>query len=203
MERAREHANEFKNTTKFVKLLFDSTNSFTRGIRDFQTFYRLMRIALKIKEYDKVSRLGERLSLIGLADSDAKKMLQGFEFNADTLLTQFIPISIVVDEHTNSVRVPRLCIEVNLVKQSGSSRFLVQFARVSMNRQTGKCSVECLTPQEGALDNLPSDMVFGFDLLPDESCFRFYLCKVMLLIETNHEMYKSKLGSACAIVAVK
>jgi hypothetical protein len=79
--RTRENGAEFGNAAMAGKLLRDTVRALSMNTADSRVTSRLTRIMARIKSLDTTNIRGERNVATGIATSDGKQLLKGFNFN--------------------------------------------------------------------------------------------------------------------------
>jgi hypothetical protein len=200
LAKVRQNASEFGNVSRFAKSIFDTLNIFTKGLRDSQAFFRLMKLSNKLKSFDLKSAPGERTPLTSLAIDQSHKIFSGFEFNVKIPLSLILSCKIKIDEATNTVNANNLSTEYSLRKKVKATDYNIQFARLSIDKITGICSIEY--SQKQRLETTPSgtDLEFHFATPYTDQCIRLYLLRGEFNASKNSDIAKS--GQAGNVIII-
>lgn len=201
--RSRESSNEFGNSSKFAKLLFDVSAQISKGIRDPRAYNRLMEIANKLKDLDLVSPHGSRSPLIGISHPDAEKLLLKFKFNINSSVQSVL-------YRPFDIRSNRMLIihdfnpKTDLQHPKTATHFSFLAERVDIDLTTGAYVISWSNTYEGCLCDPPKDLCLSFDSTIASDVLQIFYVRCSFFESLNGKFYElnGKSGNFCGIMGV-
>jgi len=200
LAKVRQNASEFGNVSRFAKSIFDTSSSFTKGLRDSQAFFRIMKLANRLKNLDQKSDQGDRTPLKALTIDYAYRLFLGFEFNIKIPFSSLLDGIIKVDEATNMVMAKNINPRFSIRKKTKATSYDIQFARLSIDKITGNCSMEYTSMIR--IEPSPSGISHEFDFATpySDQCLRLYLLRVEFHASKDSDVSKS--GQAGNVIII-
>lgn len=198
--KVRQNASEFGNVSLFTKSIFDTLNLFTKGLRDPYAYFRLMKISIKLKSLDLKSAPGERNPLTSLVINNLHRNFLRFEFNVKIPVMSILDHSTTIDETTNTIKVNSLSIKNSLRKELKATDYNMQFARLSIDKISGYCSMEYSQRINIESSHSFTYLEFNFATPYSAQCTRLYLLRTEF--NTQKDSNISKNGKAGNVIII-
>lgn len=135
-ERTRENNSEFGHCSRWGKLLRTTLASLLINAKDDRLVSRMQRVLSMVKDKDAVSVRGQRKVGEGLKTEEGRRLLQGFDFNADAPLSRLLNADWELDKVTGTLHFTDLVPKTQLVFPEGATHARFVLAAVSLNLDT-------------------------------------------------------------------
>ncbi len=141
-ERTRENGSEFGRSATSGKLLRMGVRNMMVKAKDNRVSSRLTQVMTQIKNTDASSVRGERNVGKGLATSEGKTILKGFNFNNRALLSSVLFAPFSVDTPTGEISIQNLKPKNDISYPSGTTHVSLSSAYLRINFDSAVSSIE-------------------------------------------------------------
>jgi hypothetical protein len=187
--RTRENNSEFSHSCASGKILRTALGSLVFKAKDSKLSSRLMQTMSRIKNLDTSSARGQRKVGIGLATSDGKLQLKGFDFNANSPLKSVLFSPFTLDTGTGVVTLTNFLPAEQLHYPAGATHVSFQSAVVALDFET-EISDIAYSPIENLLINLvPQTFNLTPVSVPTGAGVQLFLLHISFYQEVNSVQY--------------
>ena len=158
-ERTRENNAEFGRCSQAGKLLRKSIRPYL-GAGDTRMYRRLTKVMTEIKNYDGISRRGERTIGKGLERPEAQALLKDFDFNRHAGLKQYLTAAVRVDKQ-NRIKLKCKRNDAQLIFPQGANTAVLQGAMLCIDFDANKTRIVPYTPIRFEKGKEPDELVLN------------------------------------------
>lgn len=194
-ERTRENGSEFGSSASSGKLLRTSVRNLMIKAKDNRVSSRVTQVMTQIKNFDTTSIRGERNVANGLATSEGKNALIGFDFNNRAILSAVLFAPFTVDGATGEISIPNLTPTNDISYPSGATHVSFTSAFLKVDFATGTNSITYSPTINVAIDSNPVTQTMTPSGVPAGGGNSIYLLLIEFFQEINGVQYPLKNGA--------
>jgi hypothetical protein len=202
--RTRENNAEFGAAGTAGKVLRDALRSLMLDASDTYVTSRVTQLMMNELKLDTASVRGSRLPANGLALDEGKALLNGFNFNADSVLSGVLFKAFSVDTATGVITINDLVPQKDIAYPSGATHLSITGAMANIDFATGVSDLKATNVQSIVIDLNTNAVVLTPTAIPAGTGIKVYLLKIEFFQLLNTVQYPLKNGSynSLAIIAV-
>jgi hypothetical protein len=194
-ERTRENCNEFGHCAKMAQLLRKSVGGLQLLAKDPRVSSRLSKAMNQIKNLDAVSVRGQRRVGIGIQTIEGKKILKGFDFNDNALMSSVFRGELILDRISGVVVLNDFSPSMQMTLADGATHIslstimsIVDFEQgVYSSSSSSKVTIEVAAPV--------ANYSFTPSVVPSDTGIVFYFFLIEFFQEINGIQYSLKNNS--------
>ena len=152
-ERTRENNTEFGLAGSTGKFLRDALRSLMLDASDTYVTSRVTQMMMAELGLDTTSARGDRQPSIGLATADGKALLNGFNFNANSVLSGVLFKAFNVDAASGVITINNLIPQKDIAFPSGATHLAITGAMANIDFTNGVSDLQITN-----VENLPIDL---------------------------------------------
>ncbi len=152
-ERTRENNAEFGLAGSTGKFLRDALRSLMLDASDTYVTSRVTQMMMSELGLDTTSARGDRQPSIGLATADGKALLNGFNFNANSVLSGVLFKAFAVDAASGVITINNLIPQKDIAYPNGATHLAITGAMTNIDFANGTSDL-----QISNIINLPIDL---------------------------------------------
>lgn len=202
--RTRENNTEFGLAGSTGKFLRDALRSLMLDASDTYVTSRVTQLMKNELNLDTASIRGSRQPSIGLATPEGRTLLNGFNFNANSVLSSVLYKAYAVDLATGVITINNLVPQKDIAFPSGATHFSINGGMADIDFVNGISDLQITNEENLPIDLTSNAIVLTPVALPVGTGIKVYLLKVEFFQLMNGIQYPLKNGSynSLAIVAV-
>ncbi len=193
--RTRENGAEFGASASAGKLLRTSIRNLLMKAKDARVASRLTQAMTKIKNLDSTSDRGERKVSIGLATTEGKEILKGFNFNNQAIIGSVLFAPYSIDPATGEITLTDLNPMNDIAYPSGATHVSLTSAYAKVDFDTGENSIEISPAVNLPIDNTTATQSLIPPAVPSGTGFDFMLILIEFYQEVNGSQYSLNNGA--------
>jgi hypothetical protein len=190
--RTRENGTEFGHSANAGKVLRLAASTMVFRAKDSQLSSRLLRVMSQIKNLDNTSNRGLRNVALGIATSEGKLILKGFDFNANAPLKSVLFAPYLLDTGTGVVKFTNLIPGEQLHFPQGATHFSLQSAYLIVDFATGISEIGYSNIENLQLNFTASSPTLTPNPVPTATGTKLYLLMISFYQEVNGVQYSLK-----------
>jgi hypothetical protein len=194
-ERTRENGSEFGAAASSGKLLRTSVRNLLMRAKDSRVASRLTQTMIKVKNFDTTSARGERAVSVGLATTDGKELLKGFNFNNRAIIGSVLFAPYTVDNATGEIAFASLNPVNDIAYPSGATHVSLTSAFAKIDFSTGENSIEISSTVNLPIGNTSASQSMTPTAVPTGTGNDFHLLLIEFFQEVNGSQYILKNGA--------
>lgn len=197
--RTRENGIEFGHIATSGKILRQALTPLLGDVKDRTVTARLMKVMAQIKNTDAISIRGSRNVAVGLATSEGKLMLKGFDFNSNAKLNAVLLSDYQLNTATGEVSIPALNPMQQLNTPGGATHVGITAGVAGINFETGEKELQMSAEINIPINNTAAAINALPAAMPAGSGQTFYLLKISFYQDINTVQYALNNGSYNAL----
>jgi hypothetical protein len=201
-ERTRENNAEFGAAGSAGKFLRDALRSLMLDASDTYVASRVTQLMMAELKLDTASIRGSRQPSAGLATNGGKALLNGFNFNANSLLSGVLFKAFSVDTATGVITINNLVPQKDIAYPQGATHLSLTGAMADINFTDGTSDLQITNVQNLLIDLNSSAVVLTPVAVPAGMGIKVYLLKVEFFQLLNGVQYPLKNGSYNSLAIV-
>ncbi|MDX2361561.1 MAG: hypothetical protein QNK23_12195 [Crocinitomicaceae bacterium] len=202
-ERTRENGMEFGTSAKSGKLLRDAIRTMMQNASDGRVTSRLTKLMTQIKNLDATSERGQRTVGTGMVTSEAKALLNGFNFNDKAILGSILFNPYNVDPATGVITLTGL-VPINEISATpGATHIALRGAWAKIDFATGETDVQQSNVVNLSIDATLTDVILTPAAVATGTGNDVFLLMIEFFQEVNGNQYTLKNGSYNALSIVE
>ena len=146
-------------------------------------------------DLDTNSVRGQRQPSLGLATADGKALLNGFNFNADSVLSGVLFKAFAVDAATGVITINNLVPQKDIAYPSGATHLSITGAMANIDFANGVSDLQITNVQNLVIDLNANNVVLTPVALPAGNGIKLYLLKIEFFQLMNGVQYPLKNGN--------
>ncbi len=194
-ERTRENNSEFGLAGSAGKFLRDALRSLMLNASDTYVASRVTQLMMAELKLDAASARGSRQPAAGLATAEGKALLNGFNFNADSVLSGVLFKAFAVDAATGVITINNLVPQKDIAYPAGATHLSITGAMANIDFANGTSDMEITNVQNQVIDMNAVNVVLTPVALPAGNGIRIILLKIEFFQLTNGLQYPLKNGN--------
>ncbi len=202
--RTRENGAEFGNAASAGKLLRDTMRPLAKAASDGRVTARITQIMAQIKNMDEANARGERSAAEGMSKDEAKALLVGFNFNANSILGTVLYKGFDVDTATGEIKIATLSPKNDISLPSGATHIILKSGFACIDFMTGNSEMVVSDPVRMAVNAIDQVATMKPVPVPAIEGTKFILLSIDFVQEVNGVDYSLNNNSynVLAIVSV-
>ena len=203
--RTRENGAEFANAASAGKLLRDAVRVLGKNASDGRVTSRMTQVMAQIKNMDEANARGERSAAEGLTKEEAKALLNGFNFNENTVLGAVLYKPFTVDGATGEIKIEAFNPQNDISVPSGATHIILKSGFASINFVTGESEMTVSAPVRIERNAAEQAVSLKPATVPAVVGIHIYLLSIDFIQSVNNEDYSLNNNSynVLAIVGVE
>lgn len=194
-KRTRENGKEFGHLTKTGAVLRKAVLDLSKHISDATLIPRVVKSLAAIKNLDTTSNRGDRTVAVGLATSEGKELLKGFDFNSVAPLQAVVRTEIELDTATGTITLDNFDAEHQLAYPEGATHVRFRAGFLNLDFATGEAALEVSDEVETPLVEGATTVTMAPAGVPTGSGNQLYLLLVAFYQELNGKQYALSNGA--------
>ena len=201
--RTRENGTEFASIAGSGKLLRSALGPMLFKAKDSKLTSRLVKVMGQIKNLDGVSARGARNVAVGLTNTTAVTLLEGFDFNARATIGSVLNVIPVVDVLTGAISLSGFDPLEQLRSADGATHFSLQAGFLKLDFATGTYELTQSTEVVYPLSAGVIAPVLTPTAVPTITGTRFHLILIEFFQQVNGVQYMLNNGAFNVLNLVK
>jgi hypothetical protein len=193
--RTRENNAEFGLAGATGKFLRDALRSLMLDASDTYVASRVTQLMMNELKLDTNSVRGSRQPSIGLATVDGKALLNGFNFNANSVLSGVLFKAFAVDAATGVITINNLIPQKDIAFPSGATHLSITGAMANIDFANGTSNLQISNIENLPIDLNPNAVVLTPAALPFGNGIMVCLLKIEFFQLMNGVQYPLKNGN--------
>lgn len=190
--RTRENNTEFGHSGSSGKLLRKALGSMVFKAKDSKLSSRLLQTMSRIKNADTTSVRGMRNVAIGLAGTEGKLFLKGFDFNSRAALKSVLFAPYTLDTATGTFAITDFIPAEHLAFPAGATHVSIQSAVLVLDFATEERDIRYSVPLTLPLNLTPTLAMVAPTGMPTGSGQTFFVVLLTFSQEINGQLYSLK-----------
>jgi len=200
--RTRENNQEFAEINHSGKWIRTSFRNITSNESDALVVSRMVKQLSEVIKLDSMNLRGSRKVGMGLSTIEGKKLMKGFNFNMESLLSKVLKANYQVDSVSGVVRIPDFIPLQDLVCSASATHCRIESAWSEIDFTSGVIHSSISPAVSLVLDQTKSSVVLTPAQTPTGAGILFIVIKVSFFQEINGQVYSLNNGSLNAIEIV-
>ncbi len=200
--RTRENNQEFAEINHSGKWIRTSFRNITANESDALVVSRMVTQLSKVIKLDTMNLRGFRKVGMGLSTNEGKKLLKGFNFNKESLLSKVLKVNYQVDSASGVVHIPEFIPKQDLVCPASATYCKIESAWSEIDFITGVIHSSISPAVSFVLDQTKSNVVLSPAQAPTGFGILLVALKLSFFQEINGEVYSLNNGGLNAIELV-
>ena len=192
--RTRENGSEFGHVATAGKMIRLSMSNMIANAKDGRLTPRLTKVLSKVKNLDGTSPRGKRQVSIGLATTEGKELLLGFDLNSRAVLTSILRTPYVLTPATGIITISDFIPQQMLLYPNHATHVGFSAAFVIVDMETGKFETSLSNVTNLPIDMAAGDVVLTPVTVPTLPGIAFHLLLVEFFQEVNGVQYALNSG---------
>jgi len=194
-ERTRENNSEFGAAGSAGKFLRNALRSLMLNASDTYVTSRVTRLMKDELNLDTASARGQRQPSLGLATVEGKALLNGFNFNANSVLSGVLFKAFAVDAATGVITINNLVPQKDIAYPSGATHLSIAGAMANIDFANGSSDLQITNVQNLVIDLNANNVVLTPVALPAGNGIMVCLLKIEFFQLMNGVQYPLKNGN--------
>jgi hypothetical protein len=194
-ERTRENNAEFGAAGSAGKQLRDALRSLMLDASDTYVASRVTQLMMNELKLDTTSIRGSRLPAIGLATDEGKALLDGFNFNANSVLSGVLFKSFDLDVATGIITINELIPQKDIAYPKGATHLSMTAAMASIDIANNQSILNITNTQNLPIDLTANNVVLTPITFSNGPGITVYLLKIEFFQLMNGVQYPLRNGS--------
>ncbi|MBK6698935.1 MAG: hypothetical protein IPG55_03370 [Saprospiraceae bacterium] len=202
--RTRENNQEFTEINHSGKWIRTSFRNITANESDALVVSRMVTQLSKVIKLDTINLRGSRKVGMGLSTIEGKKLLKGFNFNMDSILSKVLKSNYQVDIASGVLRIPDFMPQQDLICPASVTHCKIESAWSEIDFASGVIHSSTSPAVSLVLDQTKTNVVLSPAQAPTGVCILFIVLKVSFFQEINGVVYLLNIGglNAMELVAI-
>ena len=200
--RTRENNQEFAEINHSGKWIRTSFRNITANESDALVVSRMVTQLSKVIKLDTINLRGFRKVGMGLSTTEGKKLLKGFNFNKESLLSKVFKSKYLVESASGVVRISEFIPQQDLVCPASATYCKIESAWSEIDFITGVIHSSISPAVSLVLDQTKTNVVLTPAQAPTSLGILFIVLKVSFFQEINGEVYSLNNGGLNAMELV-
>ena len=201
-ERTRENNAEFGAAGSAGKLLRDALRSLMLNASDSYIASRVTQLMMNELKLDITSIRGSRLPAIGIITDAGKALLNGFNFNANSLLSGVLYKAYNVDSASGVITINDLIPQKDMAYPTGATHFSIMGAMADIDFATGISEIQPTDVQNYLIDLTSNVITLTPAAVPAGTGIKVCLLKIEFYQLLNGVQYPLKNGAYNSLAIV-
>jgi hypothetical protein len=201
-ERTRENNAEFGAAGTAGKMLRDALRSLMLDASDTYVTSRVTQLMMNELKLDTNSARGSRQPSIGLALDAGKALLNGFNFNANSVLSGVLFKAFSIDNATGVITINDLVPKKDIAYPNGATHLSITGAMANIDLANGVSDLKITNVQNLTIDLNVNQVVLTPTALPAGNGIKLYLLKIEFFQMMNNVQYPLRNGSYNSLAIV-
>ena len=193
--RTRENCSEFGHCAKMGQLLRKSVGGLQLLAKDSRVSSRLSKIMNQIKNLDEISVRGQRLVSIGLQTLEGKKMLKGFDFNDQALMSSVFRGNLSLDSNSGVVVLHDFSPREQMALADGATHISLSTIISTVDFEQGVFNTSSSVKANFGVGAPMETYTFAPTMAPNGTGIMFYFFLIEFFQEINGIQYSLKNNS--------
>ncbi|MCG2611609.1 hypothetical protein LZZ90_08830 [Flavobacterium sp. SM15] len=190
--RTRENNSEFGSCGSSGKMLRQALGTLIIRAKDSQLHSRLLSVLLQIKNCDTLSVRGKRNVATGIATTEGKQLLMGFNFNANALLNTVLHAAYDLNTSTGAITITALRPAKQISYPNGATHVSFQSAVCVVDFETQAHEVAYSAVVNFTLNLTPTSFSLLPTHIPNITGTQLFLLSLTFYQEINGVQYALK-----------
>ncbi|RIA10284.1 hypothetical protein OE09_2139 [Flavobacteriaceae bacterium MAR_2010_72] len=197
--RTRENGSEFGHAATSGKQLRRAILDLLTDAKDDLVTARLTQTMARVQKTDTTSPRGERTVAIGLTTPEGRNELNGFNFNADAILSAVLLTDFNLNTATGEVNIPDFVPAQNLSGPEGATHVSFTAGFLNMDFSTDIKDLQVSPVQNMPINNTNTPIVLTPASVPTGAGNQLYFLKVAFYQQVNGIQYALNNGAYNAL----
>lgn len=193
--RTRENCSEFGHCAKMGQLLRKSVGGLQLLAKDSRVSSRLSKIMNQIKNLDVISVRGQRRVSIGLQTLEGKKMLKGFDFNDNALMSTVFRGNLSLDSTSGVVVLNDFSPRGQMALADGATHISLSTIISTVDFEQGVFNTSSSVKSNFGVGAPMETYTFAPSIVPNGTGIMFYFFLIEFFQEINGIQYSLKNNS--------
>ena len=193
--RTRENGAEFGNAAMAGKLLRDTVRALSMNTADSRVTSRLTKILAKVKNLDTTSVRGDRNVAAGMATTDGKLLMKGFNFNVKAPLGAVLHKPFELEPSTGEIMISPLVTMNDVSFPQGTTHVIFKSGLAVIDFTTGNTELAVSPPTRLPIAPDQEDVDVVPTPTPTITGIKFYLLCIEFIQSVNGADYQLKNGA--------
>ncbi|HEY4786102.1 MAG TPA: hypothetical protein VIH57_08630 [Bacteroidales bacterium] len=194
-ERTRENNSEFGTAGSAGKLLRSALRGLMLNASDTYATSRITQLMMSELKLDAASVRGARQPAAGLATAEGKALLNGFNFNANSVLSGVLFKAFAVNTATGVITISDLVPQNDVAYPEGATHLSITGAMVNIDFANGSSDLQLTNVQNMVIGLNAADVVLTPVAVPAGNGIKIILLKIEFFQLTNGLQYSLKNGN--------
>lgn len=190
--RTRENGAEFAHSANAGKLLRFALGTLVFKAKDSKLASRMLQTMSKIKNLDTTSLRGQRRVGLGIATTEGKQILKGFDFNLNAPLKSVLFAPFTFDSLTGSISFDTFIPAEQLQFPQGATHFSMQSAVLHLDFETEEAEIAYSALVDLPISHVPNSTVLTPSSLPAGNGVQLFVLMFSFYQEVNSVQYSLK-----------
>jgi hypothetical protein len=200
--RTRENGAEFGSSATAGKLLRDTVRNLIGSASDNRVTARITQLMAQVKNLDDTSARGERSVAVGIAKPEAKALVRGFNFNANSLLGAILYKPYTASTTTGVITLADFVPANDLKIVSGATHVSFQAAMAIIDFAAGTSAIEFTNEEVLAIDAASSTVTLTPAAVPTGTGTKMLFLTIEYFQEVNGFQYSLNNGAYNALAII-
>ena len=187
--RTRENGAEFANAASAGKLLRDAVRLLGKDASDGRVTARLTQVMAQIKNLDDANARGERHVGEGMNKDEAKVLLNGFNFNVNSVLGSVLFKAYLVDTGSGEITITGVNPKDDINLPNGATHVIFRSGFASVNFITGETDMTVSDAVKIEINSGVQDIAIRPNNAPSVDGRHFYLLAIDFVQSINNTDY--------------
>ncbi len=201
--RTKENGDEFGAAASSGKLLRDTVRNLVGSASDNRVTARITQLMTQIKNLDDTSPRGKRVVGVGITKAEAKALLKGFNFNANSLLGAILYKPYTANTTTGVIAIADFVPANDLRIVSGATHVSFQGAMAVIDFAAGTSDIEFTNEEILAVDAASSTVTLTPAAVPTGTGTKMLFLTIEYFQEVNGFQYSLNNGAYNALAIIE
>lgn len=193
--RTRENNAEFGAAGSAGKVLRDGLRSLMLDASDTYVVSRITQLMMAELKLDKTSTRGNRTPALGLATATGKALLNGFNFNLNSVLSGVLFKAYEIDSTSGVISINGLVPQKDIASPIGATHFSISGGMAKVDFETGISNLQLTNVVNSVIDLSSNNVVLTPVEIPSGNGITIFILKVEFFQVTNGIQYPLKNGA--------
>lgn len=201
--RTRENMSEFSSASKEGKLLRAALHAFMANAKDNRVTSRLTKLLLQIIKLDGINFRGARNVGTAISWPNAMAMLQGFNFNKNSIMSAVLLVPYSVTTSTGTITINNLLPANDIIAPAGATHFSLHGIWAKVDFTNKVYNVQSSPIVNTALTAATANIILTPTATPTGTGTNVYLLLIQFFQMVNTVQYTLRNGSFNALAIVQ
>ncbi len=201
--RTKENGEEFGAAASSGKLLRDTVRNLVGSASDNRVTARITQLMTQIKNLDNTSERGKRTVGVGITKPEAKTLLQGFNFNVNSLLGAILYKPYTASTTTGVISIVDFVPANDLRIVAGATHVSFQAAMAIIDFVAGTSVIEFTNEEVLAVDAVSSTVTLTPAAVPTGTGTKVLFLTIEYFQEVNGFQYSLNNGAYNALAIIE